>query len=234
MAAVPLDLLDRIRELERQVRELAGRSQIRPAMDQVSKGYVRIGEGGAFGVFAPNGEQILGVGHWGNGEYGLSIRRQDGTPAMSIRNGTDDKMSQPMRLFDPKGNPIWADDVKTGGIAYPYISLLPPQSSYVGPHWPRTEETSFTQIANSYNSVWQPKIHLYMNTATDGGTAGEVRVRLNDRPWGPTVRAGETFDHTDFVGGDPGAQVKISVEARRTSGNGSVYAQTKMLYGCAT
>ncbi|WKK26876.1 hypothetical protein QZH56_15520 [Streptomyces olivoreticuli] len=74
MAAVPLDLLDRLRELERQVRELAGRSQTRPAMDQVSKGNVRIGEGGSFGVFAPTGAQILGVGYWANGEGCSSLR----------------------------------------------------------------------------------------------------------------------------------------------------------------
>ncbi|WKU45964.1 hypothetical protein Q3V23_18925 [Streptomyces sp. VNUA116] len=234
MAAVPLDLLDRIRDLERQVRELAGRSQIRPAMDQVSKGNVRIGEGGTLGVYAPTGHQILGVGYWDNGEYGLFLGRQDGSTAMTIRVGNDEKMPQPVRLFDAKGNMIWADDVKTGGIAFPYLPLLPPTSSYVGPHWPRTEETSFTQIANSFNSIWQPKMRFYMHTAADSGTAGEVRVLVNDRPWGPAVRAGQPFDHTNFIGAAPGSQVEIAVEARRTSGTGSVYAQPKMLYGCET
>ncbi|MEF3114480.1 hypothetical protein [Streptomyces chrestomyceticus] len=233
MAAVPLDLLDRIRELERQVRELAGRSQIRPAMDQVSKGYVRIGEGGAFGVFSPEGKQILGVGHWGNGEYGLSMKRQDGSPAMSIRNGTDEKMPQPVRLFDPKGNEIWADDVKTGGIACPYITLLAPQNSDVGT-WPKTDSGSFTQIANSFNSLWQPKMRLFMHTLADDGTAGEVRVLVDGQTWGPAVRAGDNFDFTGFAGNGPGSQIEIAVEARRTKGNGHIYAQPKMLYGCRT
>ncbi|MEV5509056.1 hypothetical protein [Streptomyces orinoci] len=231
---MPLDLLDRIRELERQVRELAGRSQIRPAMDQVSKGYVRIGEGGAFGVFSPEGKQILGVGHWGNGEYGLSMKRQDGSPAMTIRNGTDEKMPQPVRLFDPKGNEIWADDVKNGGIACPYIALLPPQNSDIAASWPKTDSASFADVARSFNSLWQPKIRLFMYTAADGGTAGEVRVLVNGQVWGPAVRAGQDFDYTGAVGGDPGSLVEIVVEARRTSGNGHVYAQPKMLYGCRT
>ncbi|MER5783733.1 hypothetical protein ABT104_18720 [Streptomyces mobaraensis] len=233
MAAIPLDFLDRIRELERQVRELAGRSQIRPAMDQVSKGYVRIGEGGAFGVFSPEGKQILGVGHWENGEYGLSMKRQDGSPAMSIRNGTDDKMPQPVRLFDPKGNEIWADDVKSGGIAAPYIALLPPQNTDVA-SWPKTDSTSFTQIAVSYNSMWQPKMRLFLHTLADDGTAGEVRVLVDGQVWGPAVRAGQNFDFTGFVGHGPESQIEISVEARRTKGTGHIYAQPKMLYGCRT
>ncbi len=234
MAAVPLDLLDRIRELERQVRELAGRSQIRPAMDQVSKGNVRIGEGGSFGVFAPTGAQILGVGYWANGEYGLSMKRQDGSQAMSIRLGTDETIPQPVRLFDAKGTVIWADDVRTGGIAYPWIGLLPPQNSNPAASWPKTDSAQFTRIANSFNSIWQPKIRLFMHTTADGGTSGEVRVLVNDRAWGPAVRAGDTFDFTGLTGADPGAIVEISIEARRTSGTGSVYVQPKMLYGRQT
>ncbi|GAU67692.1 hypothetical protein SSP35_05_02590 [Streptomyces sp. NBRC 110611] len=62
MAAIPLDLLDRIRTLERQVRELAGRAHMRPALNQINHGAVRIGEGGSLDVRAPNGTQVLGVG----------------------------------------------------------------------------------------------------------------------------------------------------------------------------
>ncbi|RLU85892.1 hypothetical protein CTZ27_26360 [Streptomyces griseocarneus] len=234
MAAVPLDLLDRIRELERQVRELAGRAQTRPAMDQVTKGNVRIGEGGSLGVFSPSGAQILGVGSWGNGEYGISIKRQDGTAALTIRNGTTDGQAQPLRLFDSRGKEIWADDVATGGIAYPYLSLLPPQpvnSAY----WPKTDQPEFTTIAQSFNSIWQPKIRLFAHTGADAGTSGEVRVLVNDQPWGPAVRApGGTFDYTGLTGAAPGALVEIRIEARRTSGTGAVYALPKMLYGRQT
>ncbi|MCA6093497.1 hypothetical protein LE181_15175 [Streptomyces sp. SCA3-4] len=234
MAAVPLDLLDRIRELERQVRQLAGRSQIRPAMNQVSKGDVKIGEGGTLGVFAPNGSQILGVGRWPNGEYGLHLGRQNGTSALTIRLGTDESIPQPVRLFDAKGNVIWADDVRTGGIAYPWLALMPPQNIDIGASWPKTDSNDFTLIAQSFNSIWQPKIRMFMSTAVDGGTNGEVRVLVNEKPWGPTVRAGSSFEHTDFVGVDPGSQVEIGIEARRTSGDGHVYALTKLLYGCQT
>ncbi|MFD7236466.1 hypothetical protein ACFWAT_14310 [Streptomyces syringium] len=237
MAAIPLDLLDRIRELERQVRELAGRSQMRPAMNQVQKGNVAIGEGGQFAVWTPDQKAaIFGVGYWGGTEYGLAMRRQDGSLAMTIRNGTEENIPQPVRFFDARGTVVWADDVRTGGIAYPWLGLLPPQNSNPGASWPKTDSTEFVNIANSYNSIWQPKIRMFMHTAVDGGTGGEVRVLVNDQVWGPAVRAGESFDHTGFTGAgtEPGSVVKIVVEARRTSGNGSVYAQTKMLYGCQT
>ncbi|MEX2984583.1 hypothetical protein [Streptomyces sp. C36] len=233
MAAVPLDLLDRIRELERQVRQLAGRSQIRPAMNQVSKGDVRIGEGGTLGVYAPNGSQILGVGRWPNGEYGLHLGRQNGTSALTIRLGTDESIPQPVRLWDAKGHVIWADDVRTGGIAYPYLGLLPPQDSDAS-NWPRTDSTEFTRIAHSFNSVWQPKFRLYMHTAFDGGTSGEIRVLVNEQTWGPTIRAGASFDYTGFTGVDPGGQIDVEVQARRTSGNGRVYAQPLMMHGQET
>ncbi|GAA0371832.1 hypothetical protein [Streptomyces blastmyceticus] len=233
MAAVPLDLLDRIRELERQVRELAGRSQIRPAMDQVSKGNVKIGEGGSFGVFAPTGAQILGVGFWGNGEYGVSLKRQDGTAAMTVRNGTTDGQAQPLRLFDSRGHEIWADDVATGGIAYPWLTLVPPQDA-APIRWPQTNSGSFTLVAQSFNPVYQPKIRLYCHTIADNGTAGEVRVKVNDRIWGPAITAGSEFDHTDFTCAEIGSVVEVAIEARRTSGTGSVYVQPKMLYGRQT
>lgn len=233
MAAVPLDLLDRIRELERQVRELAGRSQMRPAMNQVQKGDIKIGEGGTLSVYAPTGAQILGVGRWPNGEYGLHLGRQDGSSALTIRLGSDENLSQPVRLFDPKGHVIWADDVRTGGIAYPYLGLLPPQNSDAGT-WPHTDATEFTRIAHSFNSVWQPKFRLYMHTAIDVGSAGEVRVLVNDQVWGPTIRATSPFDYTGFTGVDPGGSIDIEVQARRTSGNGRVYAQPLMIYGCET
>ncbi|PSJ29833.1 hypothetical protein B7P34_04805 [Streptosporangium nondiastaticum] len=194
---------------------------------------MRIGEGGTLGVYAPNGAQILGVGRWPNGEYGLHLGRQNGTSALTIRVGNDDAIPQPLRLWDAKGTEIWADDVRTGGIAFPYLGLLPPQAS--SPTlWPRTSNSDFSLIAQSFNSIWQPKIRLFMHTAADNGTSGEVRVLVGGKVWGPTVKVGDVFDYVGFTGADPGSLVEITVEARRTSGTGSVYAQPKMLYGRET
>ncbi|WKK26885.1 hypothetical protein QZH56_15565 [Streptomyces olivoreticuli] len=162
------------------------------------------------------------------------MKRQDGSQAMSIRLGTDETIPQPVRLFDAKGTVIWADDVRTGGIAYPWLGLLPPQNSNPAASWPKTDSTQFVRVANSFNAIWQPKIRLFLHTVADSGTGGEVRVLVNDRAWGPAVRAGDSFDHTDFTSAEIGSVVEVAIEARRTSGTGSVYAQPKMFYGCQT
>ncbi|MFE7116658.1 hypothetical protein ACFU99_14715 [Streptomyces sp. NPDC057654] len=237
MAAIPLDLLDRIRTLERQVRELSGRAQMRPAMNQVLRGDVSIGEGGSFTVTAPDTKaQIFGVGYWDAREYGLLIRRQDGTRALSVRNGNDDGKSQPLRLFDSRNNEIWADDVDTGGIAAPYMALLPPQTVDMA-LWPHTEETSFTTIARSFNSIWHPKIHLFLSAGLGADTQGEIQVRVNGQEWGPlwrVTKSWQSYEHIDFIGTPPGEIVEITIQARRTKGTGSVCALPTMLFGRQT
>ncbi|MEU7046031.1 hypothetical protein AB0A77_33945 [Streptomyces varsoviensis] len=237
MAAIPLDLLDRIRALERQVRELTGRAQMRPAMNQIMRGDVSIGEGGSFSVTAPKSRtKIFGVGYWGEEEYGLSIRRQDGTSALTVRNGNDDGKPQPLRLYDSRGTEIWADDIDTGGIAAPYMSLLPPQTLDMA-LWPHTEETSFTTIARSFNSIWHPKIDLFLTAGLGTDTQGEVQVLVNGQEWGPVWRvtkSWQTYEHLDFIGTPPGEIVEITIQARRTKGTGTVCVLPTMLYGCQT
>ncbi|KAB7834073.1 hypothetical protein [Streptomyces mobaraensis] len=232
MANVPRDLLDRIRDLERQVRELAGRSQTRPAMNQVVKGDLRVGEGGAFGVYPPgNRTAIFATGFWGGTEYGMAIRRLDGSLALSVRNGTDDKLPQPLRLHDSRGVEIWSDDVKSGGMARPFLGLLPPQNTNPA-SWPRTTESGWTVVARSFNVTYHPRIRLYMDTDAPSGTAGQVRVRLDGTDWGPTVAAGTAYDFTGPTRAGVEGLVELRVEARRTSGSGAVAACPVMLYGC--
>ncbi|MFC5720378.1 hypothetical protein ACFP1Z_09410 [Streptomyces gamaensis] len=90
MAAIPLDLLDRIRELERQVRELAGRAQMRPALDKILHGDIVIGEGGQLIARAPNGNATFSVGQTPQGDWGIFLRRDDGTRAITIGDDVND------------------------------------------------------------------------------------------------------------------------------------------------
>lgn len=92
MATVPNDLLDRIRTLERTVRELAGRSQTRPAMNEIRDGDVRIVEGGQL-VVAPPGKDFatFTVGQWPDGSFGTVLRRYDGTYALTIEGEKEDR-----------------------------------------------------------------------------------------------------------------------------------------------
>ncbi|WKX70055.1 hypothetical protein [Streptomyces sp. XD-27] len=92
MATVPSDLLDRIRALERQVRQLAGRTQTRPALDEIRDGVVRITEGGQL-VVTPPGKDFatFTVGAWPDGAYGLVTRRMDGTFALTVEGEAEDR-----------------------------------------------------------------------------------------------------------------------------------------------
>ncbi|MBT2466556.1 hypothetical protein J7E97_01425 [Streptomyces sp. ISL-66] len=94
MAAIPLDLLDRIRELERKVRELAGRAQMRPALDQILHGDITIGEGGQLIAQTPQGAVTFKVGQTAQGDWGVFIRRADGSRALTVGDDIleDDQM----------------------------------------------------------------------------------------------------------------------------------------------
>ncbi|MFD9600192.1 hypothetical protein [Streptomyces sp. NPDC059970] len=84
MAAVPQDILDRIRSLERQVRELTGRSQMRPALDKILHGDITIGEGGQLFAETPSGQRTFIVGQTPQGDWGVGIGREDGTAAFTV------------------------------------------------------------------------------------------------------------------------------------------------------
>ncbi|WP_371652506.1 MULTISPECIES: hypothetical protein [unclassified Streptomyces] len=102
MAVIPLDLLDRIRALERQVRELSGRAQMRPAMDTITHGRVTIGEGGSLAVIGPNGKVALSTGQWADGTYGTRLGRDDGSAAWTVGgSGTD--TSNMVRMWSRDG-----------------------------------------------------------------------------------------------------------------------------------
>lgn len=92
MAYVPQDLLDRVAALEREVRTLRGRAQMRPALNQVLNGDVMIGEGGRLICEAPNGQRIFMTGNTPEGDWAVGIARPtDGTPALTV--GDEDNTS---------------------------------------------------------------------------------------------------------------------------------------------
>ncbi|MFI5686793.1 hypothetical protein [Streptomyces sp. NPDC051636] len=99
MAAIPQDLLDRIRELERKVRELAGRSQIRPALTEVLHGDIVIGEGGQLMAKTPAGQTTFIVGDTKQGDWGVGIGRQDGSAALTVGDDVNGGDRQMIRMW---------------------------------------------------------------------------------------------------------------------------------------
>jgi hypothetical protein len=197
---------------------------------------VEITDGGSLLVRTPAGTPMFRVGGWSGNEYGMEIHRQTGSLAMSLFNGDGSATSlQPVRIYDNGSREILSDDVNTGGLARPWLPMLPPQDT-TQTRWPQTAATSWTTIALSYNPIWQPKMRLLMNTRVSSGGAGQVRVLVNGSQWGDTVTAGNDFDYTGLLSSDFSSiyatTVKFEIQALATSG--TVYAHPVLMHGRQT
>lgn len=119
MPHVPQDILDRLAALEREVRQLRGRAQIRPALTEILNGNVVIGEGGRLIVRDPDGTAVLETGQSPTvGDYFTTLRRDDGTLALTIGANSypdDDAPSQMVRMWSRGGNIIVMDDYYADG-----------------------------------------------------------------------------------------------------------------------
>ncbi|WMX45552.1 hypothetical protein [Streptomyces roseicoloratus] len=139
------------------------------------------------------------------------------------------------RIFDGYGHEIFADDIMTGGLARPWLALLPPQPTDKA-RWPSTTSTAFTTVAKSYNPIWQPKLRLTVETAVSSGASGEVKVLVDGLQFGPTVIAGTTFNHIGLLPVDVnsrfGQTMQIEIQAKATGG--TVYAQPVLIHGTQT
>ncbi|XQE81575.1 hypothetical protein ACN24L_25200 [Streptomyces microflavus] len=128
MAIIPTDLLDRIRALERQVRELMGSANTTPAQNSIVGGEVVIGERGRLRVRTAGDQDLVYLGRVApdrdeeTPQQGLVVRRDDGSLALTVWTGAPDPTAvQPVRILDRRGNVIVADDTVRGGLARPYI-----------------------------------------------------------------------------------------------------------------
>ncbi|MGW0823348.1 hypothetical protein [Streptomyces sp. NPDC002845] len=236
MPQLPEDIIDRLTVMERRIQQLSTAVNSRPALNRISGGGVEITDGGYLTVRPPDGgPAVFAVGAWSGAEYGLAIRRQTGAKALTVHNGDGSSTSeQPIRLFDPQGREIFSDDVGTGGLARPWLNMLPPLDT-TETRWPQTTSAAWTTIASSHNVVWQPKMRLSMLTRASSGATGSIRVLLNGTQWGGTVSAGSDFDYTDQVSADFaaafGTLLKVEVQGQVTSASGTVYAQPQLMYG---
>jgi len=226
---VPQDVLDRLAALEREVRQLRGRAQIRPALTEILAGTVRIGEGGELIVQAPGGVRHLLVGHlgttYGEREYGVLIRRRDGTEAVSVWNGVNPTEPQALRIKDAQGNDLLTEDVKAGGLYRPWVPLPDLADDRIAT-WPTTTSGSFTTLEQGNAFLQHPRIAALVSLS---GT-GQVRLLVDDQVIATATNG--NIDGTYAVPGyDFGDRVNIKIQARTTSAGDPVYARTRYLYG---
>ncbi|MFB6846199.1 hypothetical protein ACFCXS_15240 [Streptomyces sp. NPDC056373] len=229
MPYVPQDVLDRLAALERQVRQLAGRANIRPAMNQILNGDVRIGEGGQLFVAAPGGVQHLLVGHlstgYGEREYGVVVRRRDGSLALSIWNGEDPDQPQVFRVKDAQGHDLLTEDVEKGGLYRPWLPL-PELANDDVTKWPNTSSTSYTVVEQGNAYTQHPRIEALISAAGNG----TVRLLIDDQAVATVTN--NTIDTTVSVPNyEFGKRVNIKVEARAATAGTPIYVKTRYLYG---
>lgn len=177
MPYVPQDVLDRIAALEREVKQLRGRAQMRPALNQVLNGDVVIGEGGRLFVRDPDGTAVFETGQSPSvGDYFTAMRRDTGDVAFAIGANSypdDDAPRQMVRIWDRNRNVIVMDDYYSDeflGRPWIPVQLHPTErQSYTG----TTYDSAWVGTTPAHNAV------LYVRTSTWANTGGaQARVVL--------------------------------------------------------
>ena len=120
---------------------------------------------------------------------------------------------------------VVAVDGTTGGLARPWLAMVPPQDTFMA-HWPQTTvRTTFTTIALSRNPVWQPRLRMVITSGVSSGATGLVRVLINGTVWASQFTAGTTLDHTDVISnafaGVFGQIAQFELQAQVTSASGA-------------
>ncbi|MCF2531757.1 hypothetical protein [Yinghuangia soli] len=232
MAQVPQDLLDRIRELEEAVRRLEGRSQIRPAQDQILGGSVTVGNGGIFRVLDTDGSSLLytgGIGPAhpdGSPQRGTLMYRETGEMALALYTTTSGP--QDLVIMDMDANHV----LKTGplGLKKPWIpvGLYPGYPSWATT-WPSTSSATMEQVLIGEVVKAAERIRVVaMVSSSAGGVTGEAQVFLNNVAIGSPQAVGFAFDWlvvTTDLPGSVGDTIQIEVRARVTGGAGSIRAR---------
>jgi hypothetical protein len=164
-----------------------------------------------------------------------SVHRGHTRPALNeVTGGALTVKSPNDTARDAYNHELLSDDVTAGGLARPWLAILPPQD-LASANWSQTTSTAWTTIARSFNPIWQPRMRLHMYTRVSSGATGQVKVLVDGVQWGSTVTAGTTFDHTATITADIatrfGTTVNVEIQAIVTSASGTVYAQPAMMYG---
>ncbi|MDW4905102.1 hypothetical protein RB628_07005 [Streptomyces sp. ADMS] len=177
MAYVPQDVLDRLAALEREVRTLRGRAQMRPALNEVLNGDVVIGEGGRLILRDPDGTAVFETGQSASvGDYYTAMRRDSGQVAFAIGANSypdDDAPRQMVRMWDRNRNVIVMDDYYSDeflGRPWMPVQLHPTErQSYTGTGY----DSAWVGTTPAHNAV------LYVRTSTYANTGGgQARVVL--------------------------------------------------------
>ncbi|MEV5673519.1 hypothetical protein AB0L28_32700 [Streptomyces sp. NPDC052503] len=205
---MPQDVLDRLASLEREVAQLRGRAQIRPALNQILAGDVVIGEGGQLIAKTPGGQRTFVVGQTLEGDWGIGLAREQGSAALTVG---DDVLSdaQMIRMWSRDGEVIVMDDAYADGFLGRPSIPIPMQPTSGRETSSTTETTAWTGATRLMNSV----IYASFETYTPAGVIADVSFEDSDgviESWVASTSAGWTtreitkpvrqkfFDHVNY------------------------------------
>ncbi|MFF4168585.1 hypothetical protein [Streptomyces sp. NPDC001744] len=235
MAIIPTDLLDRIRDLERQIRELMGSANTTPALNQINNGEVVIGDGGRLRVRSAEGEDLIHMGRVqpdrgpDKPQQGLMVRRDDGSLALTVRTPAPDQLStQPVQIFDRWGNVVVADDAAQRGLARPYIPYALPRPVDTA-RWESTGSVEWTTLYSGPGIVQHPR--LYARIAVRGAAGAEVRLLVDGVPVGPVGTPDAGLEFTEPLSAAFSATVTFEIQAKVAAAGDTVRCSPLALYG---
>lgn len=180
MPYVPQDVLDRLTALEREVRQLRGRAQIRPALTTITNGTVTIGEGGQLIVREPGGNLIFGVGQSTTGDWATFLAREAGTAALTVGNNVDAQSKQMIRMWsrdpDAPDRVLVMDDAYSDRfLGRPSMPI--PMQSTAGQS---TTNTALTAAWIGASRLTNPVLYAAFETYTPAGVTANVQFEDND------------------------------------------------------
>ena len=170
MPFVPQDVLDRIAALEREVRQLRGRAQMRPALNQVLAGDVVIGEGGQLIAQTPGGQKTFIVGQTPQGDWGVGLGRESGTAALTVGDDVNSADAQMIRMWSRDGEVIVMDDAYADGFLGRPSMPIPMQPTSGRETSSTTTTTAWTGASRLMNAV----LYASFETFTPAGVTADV------------------------------------------------------------
>ncbi|CAM5491949.1 hypothetical protein SROCM77S_04011 [Streptomyces rochei] len=223
MAYVPQDLLDRVAALEREVRTLRGRAQMRPALNEILNGDVRIGEGGRLIAEAANGNRVFMTGQDAEGDWAVGMARSvSGTAALTVGdeyNGSG--AGQMIRTWSRSGEVIMMDDAWCDWmLGRPWMPFPMYPTAIQGYEGGTGWGFAWVGRGPAQNAV------LVLKFSTISSNGGQVRVNYvrgsDSRTLGTwTIPSGSTWvDRTitqPLDGADWGEEVTIQIEHRNST-----------------
>lgn len=228
------DVMRRLRDLERLVRELHAGRRLEAA--SIGRGGISIQDGGALRVIDTDGTYLAWTGLLADGQRGTVLRRTGGELAFAVHGSGSDDVGF-VGIYDRAGQYIVTDDAASGrGMARPYIPV--PMGEVMVPTATTTSAT-FVDLAAGLMPVQHPVLYAYLLVrASDGSTAGEVQMTLDGIQVGDTLPVSVGAYAIAAIGPAPlpatyqyGSLQQVRVQARRTAGAGDIGVRVLSVLG---